>query len=515
MLDLLPKEVWTKPEFKFLDPATKSGVFLREIFYRLYDGLDGKGVFKANDGKSYDLNIPQERINHILKNMIYAISISELTAYVARRTLYGVMEASTDKKTAVRESFMKSSNYDVWSEEEQLNFLKRNKLNEYFDLNIFKTKEYEGFEDEGNIYYPSDEVAKKVLDEGILEVEDTYFPFINDETKHKKILDIKEGRMKFDVIIGNPPYQVEDKGFGKSAKPIYNLFIEQAKKLNPKYISLIVPSRWFAGGKGLNSFRENMLNDKSLKKIVDFTDARDCFPSVDIAGGVNYFLWERDYNGDCEVTNIHKGNLYKSTRPLNQFSTFIRFSVACDILQKIQKFQEKTANQKISSTNPFGLKTSDRPNEEGELTLVSSQITGPVQKERIKYNIDIVTKWKVMTSKASHDHAGQPDKDGMRRVLSKLEILEPNVVCTGSYIILDSFNNKKEAENYISYMKTKLVRFLISLLSFSQDITRDRFSFVPLQDFSESWTDEKLYKKYGINQEEQAFIDKLIKPMSI
>mgnify|MGYP005987752127 CR=1 FL=1 len=467
ILDMLPQELFKDKTVTFLDPVTKSGVFLREIAKRLMSGLED--------------HIPdkQERINHIFQNQLYGIAITELTSLLSRRSVY--CSKTANGKYSICNSF----------DDEQGNI-------------AFERVEHTW--DNGKCKFCG--ASQGNYDRG--EKFETYaYKFIHTENPEELF------NMKFDVIIGNPPYQLDDGGFGKSAKPIYNLFIDQAKKLEPRYLTMIVPARWFAGGKGLDSFRERMLNDGKLKQLVDFTDARDCFPSVDIAGGVCYFLWEKDYKGNCEIVNIHKGAEYKSFRPLNEFSTFIRFGLAVDILKKIQKLNENTMNKKVSSTNPFGLKTNDRPDQDGELTLVSSQKTGPLKENRVTSNLDIVGKWKVMTSKASHDHAGQPDKDGMRRVLSKLEVLEPNVVCTGSYIILENFSTKEEAVNLITYMKTRFARFLISLLSFSQDITRDRFSFVPVQDFSKSWSDDMLYKKYSLSKNEIKFIESMIRVMDL
>jgi site-specific DNA-methyltransferase (adenine-specific) len=319
--------------------------------------------------------------------------------------------------------------------------------------------------------------------------------------------------MKFDVIIGNPPYQLSDEGFGRSASPIYHRFVEQAKKLNPRFLTMIIPSRWFAGGKGLDSFRDEMLNDKRFKKLVDFADATEVFPGVDIAGGVCYFLWEKDYKGNCEVINIHKGIEQTSCRPLNEFSTFIRYGNSVPIIKKIVSKKEKSMSLQVSSRKPFGLQTNVRPMKQGELTLVWNGGVGPFEREEITVGQEMIDSWKTITSKVSYDHGGQPDKEGKRRVLSKVEILPPKHICTETYLVAGSFSTEQEAKNLANYLRTKFVRFLVSQLSFSQDITKDRFLFVPVQDFNESWTDEKLYKKYGITPEEIAFIESLIRPM--
>ena len=321
--------------------------------------------------------------------------------------------------------------------------------------------------------------------------------------------------MKFDVIIGNPPYQLDTGGSGKQAKPIYNLFVEQAKKLNPRYLTMIIPSRWFAGGMGLNDFRNEMLSDSRIRTIVDYVDAKDCFPGVDIAGGVCYFLWAKDTHGDCIVINKFQGAEDESKRPLNEFKTFVRFGPAVDILRKVNIKHEEPLTKIISATRPFGLQTKDRPDGKGSIHLVSSAGDGKISLKRVTCGHEMVDKWKVMTSKTSHDHAGQPDKDGTRRVLSRVELLGPNFVCTESYIILGSFEKQLSAQHCLEYVKTRFARFFVSLLSFSQDITRERFAYVPIQNFNESWTDKKLYEKYGINEEEIAFIESKIRPMEV
>jgi site-specific DNA-methyltransferase (adenine-specific) len=278
---------------------------------------------------------------------------------------------------------------------------------------------------------------------------------------------------------------------------------------------MIIPDKWFAGGKGLDSFRETMLNDKQIRKLVDYADSKECFQGPDIPGGICYFLWERDSDGLCEVTNIQNGEKNISKRQLNEFSTFIRYEKAVQIVRKIRLRNKETMDTMVSSRKPFGLATNIRPLKNGDIILRHQNGEGPYQSDQITTGKDLIEKWKVMTSKTSYDHAGLPDKEGKRRVLSRVEILKPRYICTETYILLGSFDTKTEASNCISYVTTKLARFLIAQLSFSQDITKDRFAFVPIQDLSEPWTDEKLYKKYGLTQDEIAFIESMIRPMEV
>jgi site-specific DNA-methyltransferase (adenine-specific) len=319
--------------------------------------------------------------------------------------------------------------------------------------------------------------------------------------------------MKFDVIVGNPPYQLSTGGSGRQAKPIYQYFVQQAKKMTPRYLVMIIPDRWFAGGMGLGEFRKEMIEDKQMRKIVDYANSKDCFQGPDIPGGICYFLWEKGTKGECEVTNIYNDKKTSSFRKLDEFETFVRFEEAAKILRRVNKLGEGKITEIISGVRPFGIPTKVRPEKNGDLFLISSGGRGPFSSKKVSSGTEMINKWKVMISKTSHDHAGQTDNEGKRRVLSRVEILPPKYVCTESYIILGACNTKKEAGNCLGYVCTLFVRFLISLLSFSQDITRERFAFVPMQDFSESWTDEKLYKKYGITQEEIAFIESMIRPM--
>jgi hypothetical protein len=329
--------------------------------------------------------------------------------------------------------------------------------------------------------------------------------------------------MKFDVIVGNPPYQVMDGGYGVSSKPVYDKFIDIAIKVNPYYLSMISPSRWFAGGKGLDDFREKMLNDNRISLLVDYPVASECFPGVDIAGGVSYFLWNKDHMGDCNVSIRLNGKSSKAKRKLNQFATFVRHNESANIIDKVGALNETPMNEIVSSRKPFGLATNIRPTIEGDIQLYWNGGIGYYNRKDIKTGIELIDKWKVVTSKVSYDHAGQPGKDGMRRVLSKIEVLPPKFVCTETYIVVGAFEEKQTADNEYKYLKTKFVRLLISLLSFSQDITKDRFTFVPLQDFTSAsdidWSqsvadiDRQLYAKYGLSDEEVAFIEGMIKGM--
>lgn len=467
ILDLLPAELWSNPNTKFLDPVSKSGVFLREMAKRLMHGLETQIPDK------------QARINHIFSQQLYGIAITDLTALLSRRSVY--CSKTANGKYSLCETF----------DDEQGNIRYQRMKHTWQN---------------GKCTYCG--ASQEVYDrEDALE---TYaYNFIHTD-KPEKIFN-----MKFDVIVGNPPYQLSDGGHGRSAKPLYHKFIQQAKKLNPKYLTMIVPDRWFAGGKGLNEFRDEMLNDKRFRKIVDYTSASDAFPGADVPGGVCYFLWDNSYNGETEIEVRNGNQIDISKRYLNEFDTFIRYSTAADIIKKVRIHSKSFMSEQVSSRKPFGLATNERPKAKGDLKLKYYGGYGSYPSNLITVGSDLIPLWKVITSKTSYDHAGQPDKEGQRRVFSTLEILKPNEICTETYIIVGSFNSEKECLNLLSYLKTKFTRFLVSQLSFSQDITKDRFAFVPIEDFSEPWTDEKLYKKYGLTDDEIAFIESMIRPMDV
>ena len=320
-------------------------------------------------------------------------------------------------------------------------------------------------------------------------------------------------KVKFDAIVGNPPYQIMDGGSKASATPIYNYFVENAKAIHPNYLSMIIPARWYSGGRGLDSFRENMLNDEKLERIFDYIDSNDCFSGVDIAGGICYFLWNSSYTGVCDVVNIHNGKKTRTSRNLKEYDVFIRYGQALSIFKKICSMETEFFDKYVSSQKPFGLRTYVKPTEDGELKLRYNGGTGPFRRELVTAGIDWIDKWKVIISYLTNDHAGRSDKEGKRKIFSTMEILPPQTVCTETYLVIDAFDNEQYAKNLYTYLCTKFVRFIVAQLTSTQHISKSNFSFVPYQDFSRSWTDKELYSKYHLTEDEVDFIENMIKPM--
>ena len=468
MLDLLPGELWHDPKTTFLDPACKSGVFLREIAKRLMAGL------------AKEIPDAQERANHIFTKQLYGIAITELTGLLLRRSVYCSKKAN--------------GKYSVCT----------------------------AFDDEhGNICYtPMQHTwekgrcvfcgANEEIYERGEEMESHAYQFIH-TTNPEKIFN-----MRFDVIIGNPPYQLSDGGAQASARPIYQLFVEQAKKLNPRYLVMIIPARWYAGGKGLDEFRDNMLHDRRIKEIHDFINSYDCFSALGqygIKGGICYFLWDKEYKGDC-LFNSYKGEKKTSCmkRPLleKDANTLIRYNEAIPILRKIQGYKEETFDSIISARKPFGFPTNYTDFSASEIAngvrIYAQQRTGYVAKNKIKLHPEWINKYKLFIPEAIG--SGDFSKDWVKPVIGNKD-----TCCTETYLVCGPFNEKTTRDNAFTYSQTKFFHFLLGLKKITQHTTRAVYSFIPLQDFSEPWTDEKLYKKYNLAAEEIAFIESMIRPM--
>ena len=476
MLDMLPQELFRSGKTTFLDIGRKSGVFLREITKRLITGL------------ADEMPDLQTRVDHILHKQVFGIATTELTSLVSRRTLY-------------------CSKYP----------------NCRYSASPFETVE-------GNIRFrniPHTFVNGRCKWCGASEdqfgdakrkgLETHAYEFIH--TDHPEEI----FKMKFDVIVGNPPYQlnvgVEKENY---AIPMYHRFVSQAKKLGPRFLTMIIPARWYAGGRGLDGFRDEMLSDNRLRVIHDFPESEDCFPGVEIQAGVCYFLWKRDSPGECEVfTHMNDSVCEPMERPLLEkgCNTFIRYNRSVSILRKVQSRTERSFSEMVSPQTPFGLVTSykgspKRVNKSDIKMYISGNekefkggcAFAPLSK--VTKGAEMIPWHKVYIGEAYGGGMAFPHS-----ILSKPFYGEPNTICNQSYLVLGPFAKQQVCENVISYIKTKFFRFMVLQKKNAQHAMRGVYQFVPMQDFSKPWTDAELYAKYKLTKDEIAFIESMIKPM--
>jgi len=478
--------IWTDPTVKFLDPFTKSGVFLREITSRLNQGLTDQ--------------IPklEKRVDHILTKQVYGIGITHLTSLLARRSVYCSKVANGPH--AIARSFT-SEQGNIWFERMEHTWI------------------------DGRCKYCG--ASQQTLDRGDA-LETHAYALIHTDDIKARIAELFGDDMQFDVVIGNPPYQLDDGGFGTSAAPIYQRFVDQAKKLDPRVLAMIIPSRWFAGGKNLDDFRESMLSDNRLRSIDDYLTASDVFPGVGLKGGVCYFLWERDNPGLCRVTTHYKDDRPSTaTRPLLERGAdiFIRFNEGLSILQKVVTVEtgnsdslslpnDKRFDRLVSSLRPFGLRTffqgKDTPGR-GDLRVYQNGGAGYIPRRSISTGVDLIDSWKVYVGRAA---PGTGNRDTYpHRIISTPFVGEPGSISTETYLCIGPLDSKNQSDSVLSYLACRLTRFLILLHKPSQDTTRKVYSFVPMQKWTKRWTDEALYAKYGLSDDEIAFIEKLVRPM--
>jgi hypothetical protein len=470
-------DIWADRTVRFLDPCAKSGVFLREITSRLTRGLESE--------------IPdlQERVDHILTKQVFGIATTYLTSLLARRSVYCSKHARG--KHSVAKS-LASDDGNIW----------------------FKRVEHtwDGAK--------CTSCGANQRDYGRGEGLETHaYAFIHTDDIRTRLAEMLGDDMQFDVIIGNPPYQLGQSGgdaVGSFAMPIYQKFVQAAKSLDPRYVVMVTPSRWFAGGRGLDAFRQEMLKSRNLRALVDFPNAADAFPGIDIAGGISYFLWDRAHQGPCEVRTIAPGvSEAPASRELDAYDIFVRYNVGVSILQKVwpHGVTRRSLAAKVSPTQPFGLRTDFRGKRSANglkhpVVLRTSQGDTFMERAEVPRNHAWIDQWKVILGLAYGERGSFP-----YWITAEPSILGPGTACTETYLVIDRFDSEDEAKLFVGYLRTRFVRFLISLRKNTQHLYSERFSFVPDLPMDRAWTDAMLYDKYGITADEIEFIDSMIRPM--
>jgi len=482
MLDILPQELFASPETTFLDPVCKSGVFLREIARRLNKGLKDK--------------IPddQARVDHILTKQVFGLAITELTSLISRRSLYC-------SKTA-------NGRYSIATKFDSA------------DGNI-RLPKAKHFWDGTKCKFCG---ANKEEYDRDSSLEEYAYPFIHSVDLRKLF------NMKFDVIVGNPPYQLSDGGFGRSSSPIYHLFVEQAMKLEPRFLSMVIPARWFSGGKGLDDFREAILSDSRLRVLHDYLTASDVFSGIGLKGGVCYFLWDRDNPGKCSVSTHFKDwptGLGVRSLLENGIDVFIRFNEGVSVLKKVISVdnplsttitlpEQKRFDRLVSSRKPFNLVTTFKgrtKRKDGDVLVYQNGGTGYIARSSITTGTELIDHWKIFVGRAA---PGTGNRDTYpHKIISTPFLGEPGSISSETYLCIGPFDSEAQARNALSYLSCRFTRFLILLHKPAQDTTRKVYTFVPTQDWTKSWTDAELYKKYGLTDDEIHFIEKIVRPMEL
>ena len=480
--------LWADKTVRFLDPCTKSGVFLREITSRLTKGLADE--------------IPglEDRVRHILTKQVFGIGTTHLTSLLARRSVYCSKHAQGEHSIA--QGFVSDAG-NIW----------------------FQRLEHTWAD--GKCAYCR--VSQKTLDRGE-GLETHAYAFIHTDDIKTRVSELFGGEMQFDVVIGNPPYQLSTGGFGTQARPIYQQFVQHAKALDPRFLCMVIPARWFSGGMGLDSFRESMLTDGRVRSIDDYLTASDVFPGVGLKGGVCYFLWDRDNPGTCRVTTYYKDEPPSTaTRPLLEkgADVFIRFNEGLSILKKVVAVETDSGEslelpeagkfvKLVSSIGAFGLASTFRGKEKksgNDLKVYRNGGVGYIARSEIAKERAVFDKWKVFIGRAA---PGTGNRDTYpHRIISTPFIGEPGSISSWTYMYIGPFASKTEAESIVSYLSCRLTRLLILLHKPSQDTTRKVYSFVPTQEWTRRWTDEDLYAKYGLSASEIAFVEKVVRPMDL
>jgi len=477
--------IWQNPDVTFLDPFTKSGVFLREIVSRLTDGL-AEAIPEL-----------QERVDHILTKQVYGVGITQLTALLARRSVYCSKDATS------KHSIVKSFDRD-WG-------------------NIWFERTEHTWAGDKCAYCGA---GKSGYGRGE-ELETHAYAFIHTTDPRALLARMFGADVQFDVIIGNPPYQLDDGGAGSSAAPIYDKFVDAAKRIEPRYLSLVIPARWYAGGKGLAEFRASMLNDRRLRTLHDYPDTRDVFPSVNNRGGICVFLWDRDHSGDADIVTHEGGRVTSSaTRRLLEpgLSTFVRYNEGLAILRKVVAVEgsdgagalalrsDARFSELVSGRKPFGFDTTARGVHEpqpGDLRMYRHGGVDYVASRRVAAGKELVAATKLFVPYASPGSDDYP-----HLVLSRPIVAGPGDVCSETYLAIGPFNDSVTAKNVAAYMGTLFFRFMVNLMRVSQHVTKSVYSLAPVQDFSETWNDDRLAAKYGLSERDREFMSRFIKPVS-
>jgi len=472
--------LWADSSVRFLDPCTKSGIFLREITSRLVKGL-------ADEIPDLD-----ERVDHILTQQVFGIGITHLTSLLARRSLYCSKHANGEHSIV---NGFDSDDGNIWFERIEHTWV------------------------HGKCSYCGANSRDYDRGEGL---ETHAYAFIHADDLKARLSEIFGGDMQFDVIIGNPPYQLGQSGgesVGGFAMPIYQKFVQAAKSLDPHFVVMVTPSRWFAGGRGLDEYRSEMLADKRLRALVDFPDPAEAFPGTQIKGGVSYFLWDSNWSDGCEVTTIYGG---QATSPpmkrfLGDYDVLVRRNESVPILDKVLKINEKDGYgnlaKKVSAIQPFSIRTNFRGAEKKTgmkkpVLLIGNKSETYIERADVPRNDAWIDEWKVLLGAAYGAGDNFP-----HQIYNHPIILGPGTACTETYLVIDRFKKELQAKRFAAYLRTRFVRFLVSLRKYTQHLYNERFQFVPALPMDRVWTDDLLYKKYGITNDEIAFIESMIRPM--
>lgn len=468
--------LWADKTVKFLDPCTKSGVFLREITSRLTAGLAAE--------------IPdlEKRVDHILTKQVFGIGITHLTSLLARRSIYCSKHAN-GKYSIVRGFAGDAGN--VW--------FKR------LEHTWVGTKcKYCG-------------APRTIFDreEGL---ETHAYAFIHTDDIKARIAELFGGDMQFDVIIGNPPYQMTGGAGGSSDSSIYHLFVEQAMRLDPHYLSMVIPSRWMAGGRGLDEFRQAMLGDRRMRELVDYPASYDVFPGVEIKAGVCYFLWDAAHDRDCKVTTIRGDEvLGPISRKLSEYDVFVRDIRAVSILHKVLSHGEASINTILTRDTAFGMASNfdgfREKERRGDVPLFyirrMKRGVGYIARKEVSKSDHLIDAWKVLVPEAFNGGDGLP-----HQIVGKPQIAPSPSVCTQSFLFF-YVGSQKAAKSLQSYYTTRFFRFLVSQRKITQHALHSTYTWVPMQTWNRTWEDEDLYAKYGITKKEQIYIESQVKAMSL